>query len=130
MNFLPEWVLWIQALAPAAASMAALVAGSLAWATYSQRRTADRRDQWWKRAQWAIDASMDAEDNERQVVGAAILVHLAESDLCMADDRALLLQVLVSARDAVLDTEDANGETGEEGGGDDGEPSEDEAQAG
>ncbi|WP_427017894.1 hypothetical protein ACQCSX_04565 [Pseudarthrobacter sp. P1] len=130
MNILPEWVQWIQALAPAAASVAALVAGSLGWATYSQRRTADRRDQWWKRAQWAIDASMDADDNERQVIGAAILVHLAESDLCMPDDRDLLLQVLVAARDAVLDTEEPNGETGSEGGGDDGKPSEDEAEAG
>ncbi len=42
-------------LAPLATFGVALVA----YFAYRQKTNADKRDQWWKRAQWATDAALD-----------------------------------------------------------------------
>ena len=69
--------------------LAAVIAGWIAWRTLAQRREADRRDQWWKRTQWAIGLAMDP-DFSRAIVGLVALKHLAASDLCTDEDYELL----------------------------------------
>lgn len=82
----PDWLRYAAAFAPL---LAAVIAGSIAWRTLAQRREADRRDQWWKRTQWAIGLAMD-HDFSRAIVGLVALKHLAASDLCTDDDYELL----------------------------------------
>jgi hypothetical protein len=82
----PDWLRYAAAFAPL---LAALIAGWIAWRTLAQRREADRRDQWWKRTQWAIGLAMDP-DFSRAVVGLVALRHLAASDLCTGEDYELL----------------------------------------
>ncbi|MFE4545292.1 hypothetical protein [Arthrobacter sp. NPDC056727] len=82
----PDWLRYAAAFAPL---LAAVIAGWIAWRTLAQRRQADRRDQWWKRTQWAIDLAMDR-DFSRAVVGLVALKHLAASDLCTDEDYELL----------------------------------------
>jgi hypothetical protein len=85
----PEWLQYVAAFAPLSTLAAAVIAGWIAWRTLAQRREADRRDQWWQRTQWAIDLAMDR-DFSRSVVGLVTLKHLAESDLCTAEDYEML----------------------------------------
>lgn len=68
------WQVWA-AFAPV---IAAVVAGLIAAAALWQKRRADNRSEWWKRMQWALDASFD-EDPERQAMGLAVLEVLADS---------------------------------------------------
>lgn len=82
----PDWLRYTAAFAPL---LAAVIAGWIAWRTLAQRRLADRRDQWWKRTQWAIDLAMDR-DFSRALVGLVALKHLAASDLCTDEDYELL----------------------------------------
>jgi hypothetical protein len=58
--------------------IAAVVAGLIAAAALWQKRRADNRSEWWRRTQWALDASFD-EDPERQAMGLAVLEVLADS---------------------------------------------------
>ena len=57
----------LSALGPIATGLAALVALIVGTVTIAQRSRADRCDQWWKRAQWAIDAMFDAAEKRRKV---------------------------------------------------------------
>ena len=82
----PDWLRYAAAFAPL---LAAVIAGWIAWRTLAQRRQADRRDQWWKRTQWAIDLAMDR-DFSRAIVGLVALKHLAASDLCTDEDYEML----------------------------------------
>lgn len=82
----PDWLRYAAAFAPL---LAAVIAGWIAWRTLAQRREADRRDQWWKRTQWAIGLAMDP-DFSRAIVGLVALKHLAASDLCTDEDYELL----------------------------------------
>lgn len=49
-------------LGPVATTVVAFVAFVIGLATLIQRSGADRRDQWWKRAQWALDVGLDDSD--------------------------------------------------------------------
>jgi hypothetical protein len=82
----PDWLRYAAAFAPL---LAAVIAGWIAWRALAQRREADRRDQWWKRTQWAIDLAMDR-DFSRAIVGLVALKHLAASDLCTDEDYEML----------------------------------------
>ncbi|MGN7251556.1 MULTISPECIES: hypothetical protein [unclassified Arthrobacter] len=82
----PDWLRYAAAFAPL---LAAVIAGWIAWRTLAQRREADRRDQWWKRTQWAIGLAMDR-DFSRAIVGLVALKHLAASDLCTDEDYEML----------------------------------------
>jgi hypothetical protein len=69
--------------------MSALLIGVL---TVVQRARADRRDQWWKRAQCAFDLAA-SEDPETAARGYAALCCLATSTLTGADEQDLLRSV-------------------------------------
>lgn len=99
----PEWLRYAAAFAPL---LAALIAGWIAWRTLAQRREADRRDQWWKRAQWAIELAMDR-DFSRAVVGLVTLRYLATSDLCTDDDYEMLDKIGGAKIDALTLSEES-----------------------
>ena len=104
----PDWLRYAAAFAPL---LAAVIAAWIAWRTLAQRRQADRRDQWWKRTQWAIDLAMDR-DFSRAIVGLVALKHLAASDLCTDEDYELLDKMGGAKIDALtLSEESARRET-------------------
>lgn len=70
-----------------AALIAALIAGAALW----QKRTADNRAEWWRRAQWALDAALD-DKPERQDVGLAVLETLNTSKLAGAEEAQILAE--------------------------------------
>ncbi|ACL41816.1 hypothetical protein Achl_3863 [Pseudarthrobacter chlorophenolicus A6] len=88
-------VLGAASLAPLATFGVVLVA----YLAYRQRDRADRRDQWWKRAQWAIDAALDGGDPQRRLAGLKVLVQLIGSDLATAEDADLMSALAVGIRD-------------------------------
>ncbi len=78
-------------LGPVATGVAALVALAVGLVTVRQRREADRRDQWWKRAQWALDLVLSPSESEpRAAVGFAVLERLAMSDLARREELLVL----------------------------------------
>ncbi len=87
------------AIAPLATFGVVLVA----YLTYRQRSHADRRDQWWKRAQWAIDSALNDADPQRRLAGLKVLVQLIASDLATAEDAALMSSLAVAIRDQEQD---------------------------
>jgi hypothetical protein len=99
----PDWLRYAAAFAPL---LAAVIAGWIAWRTLAQRREADRRDQWWKRTQWAIGLAMDP-DFSRAIVGLVALKHLAASDLCSGEDYELLDKIGGAKIDALTLSEES-----------------------
>jgi hypothetical protein len=102
----PEWLQYVGAFAPLSTLVAAVIAGWIAWRTLSQRREADRRDQWWQRTQWAIGLAMDP-DFSRAVVGLVALKHLAGSDLCTEEDYEMLDKIGGAKIDALTLSEES-----------------------
>ena len=103
----PDWLRYAAAFAPL---LAAVIAAWIAWRTLAQRRHADRRDQWWKRTQWAIDLAMDR-DFSRAIVGLVALKHLAASDLCTDEDYEMLDKIGGAKIDALTLSEESAGRT-------------------
>ncbi len=56
--------------------------------TVRQRTAADRREQWWQRAQWALDRALDDDPAPREL-GLAVLSVLADSGLARQEEVAL-----------------------------------------
>ncbi len=75
----------------------------VAYLTYRQKSHADRRDQWWKRAQWGIDSALNDADPQRRLAGIKVLVQLIGSDLATAEDAELMSALAVGIQDQVLD---------------------------
>ena len=75
----------------------------VAYLTYRQKTHADRRDQWWKRAQWGIDSALNDADPQRRLAGIKVLVQLIGSDLATAEDAELMSALAVGIQDQVLD---------------------------
>ena len=88
-------------LGPVATALTAIVALIVGIGTIRQRQQADaldaqaqRRDQWWQRAQWAIDRLYEPPE-DRQLVSWRILGTLAESELAGPEELAILRAVAV-----------------------------------
>lgn len=92
-------VLGAAAVAPLATFGVVLVA----YLTYRQKSHADRRDQWWKRAQWGIDSALNDADPQRRLAGMKVLVQLIGSDLATAEDAELMSALAVGIQDQELD---------------------------
>lgn len=102
-------------LGPIATGSAAVVALIVGLATLWQRNRTDKRDQWWKRAQWALDLTLD-EDPIRQAVGLRALQYLANSKLAGRDEAAMLEAAWaepLADEAGTSDTENNNDERGE-----------------
>lgn len=91
----PDWVKQVAGFGPLATTCAAAVALLVGWATIGQRRRSDRRDQWWKRAQWALDHATtpdsDTQGALRRKVGQSAIAYLGrESVLSTLEDLQFL----------------------------------------
>ncbi len=75
---------WIPVVAPTGVFFVALVA----YKAYRQRLQTDKRDQWWKRAQWAIDAALDSNE-QVQFTGLQVLTNLKTDSLATPEDVAI-----------------------------------------
>ncbi len=113
-------------LGPAATGLVAVFALIVGTFTIRQRQGADtvaaqaaRRDQWWKRAQWAIDRLFEAPE-ERQVVAWRILRTLAESSLAGPEELAVFDAVVTDG----LNRLDQAAPVGDRTGGDNGDQEE------
>lgn len=113
---------WVSQLGPVATGLVALVALVVGTLTVLQRSRADRRDQWWKRAQWAIDLTF-AGQAERQKLAFRVLGVLGESKLAGAEELRILdslaadeLRSLapVAAEQETVDPGDTGGRSGQE----------------
>jgi hypothetical protein len=95
----------LESLGPLATLLVASVALFVGLRTVRQRDRADRRAQWWKRAQWATDLTL-SDDPHRRELGYTALEVLAGSSLAGPEELDLLdvaLTVELSRRPAVLD---------------------------
>ncbi|WP_049822866.1 hypothetical protein [Arthrobacter sp. H41] len=95
----PWWEI-VGALGPFAVLVAAVLTFGIAFATLKQRRTADDsaleqkrkaddRSEWWRRTQWALDASA-SRDRVRQTAGLRALRVLATSELATKEEKEML----------------------------------------
>lgn len=82
-------------LGPLATLVVASVALFVGLRTVRQRDRADRRDQWWKRAQWVIDLTLD-DDPHRRELGYNAMLLLFDSRLAGPEELELL-EVALSA---------------------------------
>lgn len=78
-----DWQVWA-AFAPL---IAAVVAGLIAAAALMQKRRADNRAEWWRRAQWALDASLSKESSKSEL-GQKAIEFLAKSRLAIKHRRS------------------------------------------
>lgn len=84
-----EWWEVLAALGPLAVLLGAVIAGVVGWRTLQQKAVADNRSEWWKRAQWALDA-VHSGDKVRGAVGLKVLKVLGESELAGTGELAVL----------------------------------------
>lgn len=79
----------ISKLGPIATGLAAVVALIVGIIAVTQKSRADRRDQWWKRAQWAIEQTFK-DNEEQQALGFRVLQVLGESKLAAPEEIQIL----------------------------------------
>ena len=78
----------IDALGPAATLLAAIIAGAIATGSLVQRTNADKRAEWWRRAQWALEQHL-SDSEARRTIGYKTLTGLGDSRLATKDDLRL-----------------------------------------
>ena len=79
----------ISKLGPIATALAAVVALTIGVIALLQKSRADRRDQWWKRAQWAIEQTF-TDNDEQKALGFRVLQVLADSKLAAPEELRVL----------------------------------------
>lgn len=92
--------LWIQLVIGAVTAGIAYIAARAGAASARQSNEASRREEWWRRTQWAIDLALDADDT-RKAVGVTALAELLASPLATEDDLAIGRSVLGQMLDDV-----------------------------
>ncbi|WP_284753102.1 hypothetical protein [Arthrobacter sp. efr-133-R2A-120] len=85
----PEWWQIVGALSPLAVLVAAIVAAIVGLLSLRQKARADDRSEWWRRAQWALDASLSRSRSEAEMGQKAIEI-LGHSELASREELALL----------------------------------------
>jgi hypothetical protein len=101
----------ISKLGPIATALAAVVALIVGIIAVTQKSKADRRDQWWKRAQWAMEQTFK-DNEEQQALGFRVLQVLGDSKLA-ADEELLLLESLTTREIEPLAPDGEQGDDGE-----------------
>lgn len=109
-SVVPEWLQVVAAGAPLVTLIAALIAAGIAVVTLVQRHRADKRDQWWKRAQWAMDLAINGE-LPAKLVGLKALSQLGQSKLLAREEEEFLFEVGAAVQDLVIDTVASESET-------------------
>lgn len=92
-------IIWIPVLGP----LGILTTAVIAYFAYRQKLEADRRAQWWVRAQWALEASLSA-NPRRSLAGLSVLNDLKTSSLATKEDRELFRLIALTARDELAGT--------------------------
>jgi hypothetical protein len=93
---------------PLATTIAAMVAFAVGWRTIGQRDRMDRREQWWKRVQWALDRTLSDSSPLDRRVGLAVLRALLTNQLADGQDTAIADAVwhrLLDRRERLADNE-------------------------
>ncbi|WP_231497200.1 hypothetical protein [Arthrobacter sp. MA-N2] len=93
-----EWWQIVSALSPLAVLVAAIVAAVVGLLSLRQKARADNRSEWWRRAQWALDASRSRSRSEAGMGQKAIEI-LGQSELASREELELLK---VGTEDALL----------------------------
>lgn len=106
----PEWLQIAAAAAPLVTLLAAIIAAVIAMVTLIRRHRADKRDQWWKRAQWAMDLAIGG-DLPTKEIGVLALEQLGRSKLIAGEEAQFLYEVGAAVQDLVLDTAAQEAET-------------------
>ena len=110
----PQWWEIVAALAPVGTLAAALVAAVVGLGTIRQRSYSDRRAEFWRRTEWALEASV-SQDPQLAAMGTMVLASLAKSDLIASDEELQLLDAvwidpIAEAEEAGLDEELGDGD--------------------
>ncbi|GAB5079581.1 hypothetical protein [Arthrobacter sp. AD-310] len=92
----PAWYVIVASLAPVAALLAAGLVTFIGWRNLKHQQKAlkvsmqnDDRSEWWKRAQWALEA--EATDNDKlSAAGTEMLKLLVKSEMASDADKDLL----------------------------------------
>ena len=87
---------WATVTASQATLLAAAGVGLIGSVTIAQKVRTDRRDQWWKRAQWAVDLTVVGNEYS-QTVGWAALDNLTVEGGATRRDERLLLRIVDAA---------------------------------
>lgn len=98
-----EWWQILSALSPLAVLIAAIVAATVGLMTLRQRARADNRSEWWRRAEWALNASLSENKSEAEMGQKAIDL-LGRSELATDEDLSLLK---IGTEDALEDADRA-----------------------
>jgi hypothetical protein len=101
-----EWfIAWVQTpgFGGAAAVLAAVVAFGAAWHQAGVQRHAQRKEQWWKRAEWALNLTL-SNDSATRSVGFHTLEALSESEWAAEHEG----DVIAAATDHTLDSATRN----------------------
>lgn len=81
---------WLQPVVTGAGATLVLVGASI---TVRQRYQADRKDQWWKRTQWALELLL-RRDEDSVLLGLEILTQQVSAKVADSEDAKLIAQVL------------------------------------
>ncbi|WP_077487657.1 hypothetical protein [Sinomonas mesophila] len=117
---LPQWWEIVAAFAPVGTFATAVVAAVVGLHTIRQRSYSDRRAEFWRRTEWALEASVSP-DLQLQAMGTMVLASLAKSDLIASEEELRLLDAvwvdpIAEAEEAGLD-EELGGDGGPDSGG-------------
>lgn len=82
--------IWLQPAATVAGASLVVIAAVI---TLRQRSTADRKDQWWKRTQWALDLLLTG-DEDSVVLGLDVLEQQVRARVADREDKLLVADVL------------------------------------
>jgi hypothetical protein len=89
-----------------------VVALIIGLSTVVQRWRAERGTQWWNRTQWALDVSLNADDQAKLELGLDVLDYIAGSKITTAEQAQFIriaAERIVGQR-LGLDAEDARGD--------------------
>ena len=81
---------WLQPLVTGFSAALVLAAAA---ATVRQRDRADRKEQWWKRTQWALELVLRP-DQDAQVLGLEVLAQQIRAKVADREDAAVVADVL------------------------------------
>lgn len=91
--------------APLATGLVAAVALIVGVLTVRQKSIADRRSEWWKRVEWAVEQTL-SESEQRRIVGVEVLTQLVDSDQPTKDEVRLIRALGALTLAQALSTED------------------------
>jgi hypothetical protein len=104
----PTGLMLIPVFAPVAALLAAVLVTWVGWRNLKHQQKAlgvsvrnDDRSEWWKRAQWALEAAMTVENAQLSAAGNEMLRVLVTSDMASDKDKDLLDTVWKAGTGAV-----------------------------